>query len=231
LSSINTAQNDPVNILKRLEPLLTAAHNSWSIGFALLDRKFRYRFVNDALAVMNRVSVKAHIGTPVRTILADTAEKVAPVFEKVFSTGQAVLHYEFSGSMPSRKEKACWNVSYFPLLASPSNVSQVAAIVLDLTAVRRLEKHFAQLLGFHSLPSLPEHEELPESLDLARLSDREVQILRLLATGNTNRQAAATLSLSVRTVETYRARIMLKLRVDSLPDLVRLAVRAKVVEA
>jgi DNA-binding CsgD family transcriptional regulator len=195
-----------------------------------LDRTFRYRFVNDALAVMNRLSVKAHIGAPLRTILADTAAKVEPVFEQVFSTGKAVLHYEFSGGLPTRKEKAFWMVSYFPVFAAPSNVSQVAAMVLDMTILRRLEKRFAELLGFRSLQSLPEPEEAPHSLDLSRLSDREAQILRLLVNGNSNKQAAAVLGISVRTVESHRARIMLKLKLDSLPELVRFAIRTNMLE-
>jgi DNA-binding CsgD family transcriptional regulator len=222
--------HDPTQILNQLEPLLTAACNSWSIGFALFDRKLRYRFVNDGLAAMNRLSVKAHVGAPLRAILADTAEKVEPVFEKVFSTGKAVLNYEFSGGFPSRREEACWRTSYFPLCESESNVSQIAAIVFDLTILRRVEKQFAELLGFHG-PILPsEPEQISNSSSLSELSGREVETLKLLASGNSNKQVAAILGLSVRTVESHRARMMLKLRVRSLPELVRFAIRTKVVE-
>jgi FixJ family two-component response regulator len=62
------------------------------------------------------------------------------------------------------------------------------------------------------------------------LSQREFEVLRLLAEGRVNRQVAAQLGISVRTVEGHRARIMLKLELASLSDLIRYAVRKKIVE-
>ena len=55
------------------------------------------------------------------------------------------------------------------------------------------------------------------------LSERELQILRLVALGNTNAQIAAELVLSIRTVETHRARIQQKLGVADRAGLVRYA--------
>ena len=51
-------------------------------------------------------------------------------------------------------------------------------------------------------------------------------MLRLLAEGRRMKEIAAALNISVRTVETYRTRIMLKLGIDNLPGLVKFAVRA-----
>lgn len=60
--------------------------------------------------------------------------------------------------------------------------------------------------------------------DLARrLSKREMEILILVATGHTNRQIAERLALSVKSVETYRARLMDKLGTQSRAELVRYA--------
>jgi two-component system response regulator NreC len=56
------------------------------------------------------------------------------------------------------------------------------------------------------------------------LSEREREILRLLALGHTNQEIAKMLYLSVRTVETHRAHIMQKLRVSSRAELVRYAI-------
>lgn len=56
------------------------------------------------------------------------------------------------------------------------------------------------------------------------LSDRELQVLRLLAAGNTNGDIAGTLSLSIKTVSTYRTRLLDKLNVASVADLVRYAI-------
>jgi two-component system, NarL family, response regulator NreC len=56
------------------------------------------------------------------------------------------------------------------------------------------------------------------------LSDREREVLLLLALGNTNQEIARMLFISVRTVETHRAHIMRKLRLQSRADLVRYAI-------
>lgn len=58
---------------------------------------------------------------------------------------------------------------------------------------------------------------------LAELSDREIEVLRLIALGHTNGEIAEQLYLSVRTVETHRARIQQKLGVSSRAELVRYA--------
>jgi two-component system response regulator NreC len=56
------------------------------------------------------------------------------------------------------------------------------------------------------------------------LSDREREVLRLLALGHTNQEIAKQLYLSVRTVETHRAHIMQKLRLETRAELVRHAI-------
>jgi two-component system response regulator NreC len=56
------------------------------------------------------------------------------------------------------------------------------------------------------------------------LSDREREVLRLLALGHTNQEIAEMLYLSVRTVETHRAHIMQKLRLSTRAELVRYAI-------
>jgi two-component system, NarL family, response regulator NreC len=55
------------------------------------------------------------------------------------------------------------------------------------------------------------------------LSDREREVLRLLALGHTNQEIAKTLYISVRTAETHRAHIMQKLRLATRAELVRYA--------
>ena len=57
------------------------------------------------------------------------------------------------------------------------------------------------------------------------LSEREVEVLRLIALGHTNSEIAQQLFLSVRTVETHRSHIQQKLRVSSRAELVRYALQ------
>lgn len=63
------------------------------------------------------------------------------------------------------------------------------------------------------------------------LSPRERHIVQLLAEGSNNKEVARTLHLSVKTVETHRSNIMRKMQFGSLADLVRYAIRNKIVDA
>jgi two-component system, NarL family, response regulator NreC len=62
------------------------------------------------------------------------------------------------------------------------------------------------------------------------LSEREHQVLRLLALGHTNQEIAKTLFISVRTAETHRAHIMQKLGLVSRAELVRYALARQILE-
>jgi len=63
------------------------------------------------------------------------------------------------------------------------------------------------------------------------LSDREREVLRLLALGHTNQEIAKTLFISVRTAETHRAHIMQKLRLQTRADLVAYAMAQGLLDA
>src|SRR3954447_13522749 len=63
------------------------------------------------------------------------------------------------------------------------------------------------------------------------LSDREREVLRLLALGHTNQEIAKQLFISVRTAETHRAHIMQKLRLSSRAELVRYALTHDLLES
>jgi len=63
------------------------------------------------------------------------------------------------------------------------------------------------------------------------LTPREREIVQLLAEGKSNKEVAAVLGISIKTVETHRSTTMRKLRLDSFADLVRYAIRNKIVSA
>lgn len=62
------------------------------------------------------------------------------------------------------------------------------------------------------------------------LSPREQEVLRRVAEGISNHGIAGELRISVRTVEGHRARIMLKLKLNSLAELIKYALRKHVIE-
>jgi len=73
---------------------------------------------------------------------------------------------------------------------------------------------------------------LPSSFPANRipLSKREGEVLRLVAEGKRNKEIAPLMNISIKTVETYRSRIMLKLDLHSVAHLVRYAVRNRLVD-
>jgi DNA-binding NarL/FixJ family response regulator len=68
-------------------------------------------------------------------------------------------------------------------------------------------------------------ESTAASIEADRLTDREREIVQLLAEGKGNKEISAILYISVKTVETHRAAIMRKLKMNSIVDLVRYAIR------
>ncbi len=63
-----------------------------------------------------------------------------------------------------------------------------------------------------------------------RLTPREREVVQLLAEGKSTKEVAVALDLSVKTAETHRSNIMRKLEMHSVSDLVRYAVRNKIIE-
>lgn len=70
--------------------------------------------------------------------------------------------------------------------------------------------------------------EHPVGMDL---SPREIDVLRLIAEGKSNKEIAATLSISITTTQTYRNRIMQKLGLHTSVELVRYAIRRGLIHA
>jgi len=100
--------------------------------------------------------------------------------------------------------------------SAPSEL--VGAIRKIVAGGRYISPLMAERLAAHLGPDAeqPLHE---------RLSDREYQVLRLIAAGKSTREIAAQLSLSTKTVSTYRARILEKMEMRSAAELTAYAVR------
>lgn len=65
---------------------------------------------------------------------------------------------------------------------------------------------------------------------LGRLTDREREVLQLIAEGKTNKDIAGALSLSINTIETHRKHLMEKLDLHNTAELVRFALRERIVQ-
>jgi DNA-binding NarL/FixJ family response regulator len=62
------------------------------------------------------------------------------------------------------------------------------------------------------------------------VTSRERQVIQLVAEGRSNKEAASTLGISVKTIEAHRANIMRKLQLRTVSDLVRYAIRNNIVQ-
>jgi DNA-binding NarL/FixJ family response regulator len=66
---------------------------------------------------------------------------------------------------------------------------------------------------------------------LARLSSREMEVLQLIAEGKANKQVAAELGISIKTVEKHRQNLMAKLDIHEISGLTRYAIAAGIIES
>lgn len=80
------------------------------------------------------------------------------------------------------------------------------------------------LEGVRNAETMPQEGEQT----ISKLTPREIEVIRLLASGKANKEIAATLAIAVRTAETHRARIMLKLGVHSISELIHYAIRHEI---
>lgn len=97
-----------------------------------------------------------------------------------------------------------------------------AELVAAIRAVLRGEIYVSPNLPYRALAQ----PRRPAERDLENLTARERDVFCLLALGRRPGNIAATLGISVKTVESHRSRLMLKLGADNLADVIRLAVRA-----
>ncbi len=99
----------------------------------------------------------------------------------------------------------------------------IGAIRKIVAGGRHVNAQLAERLVVHLGPDAerPAHE---------RLSDREYQVLRMIAAGKTTRQISAELALSIKTVSTYRSRLLDKMDMKSAAELAAYAVRHRLAD-
>jgi two-component system, NarL family, invasion response regulator UvrY len=99
-----------------------------------------------------------------------------------------------------------------------------------VTAIRRViggRRYVSAALAEHLVLEVTHDPDMPPH---ARLSDRELEVLRMLGSGRTVTHIATELSLSVKTISTYRSRILEKMHLRSNAELIHYAVRHQLVD-
>jgi DNA-binding NarL/FixJ family response regulator len=143
---------------------------------------------------------------PRTSVVVLTMHESDQMVRRVLDAG--ALGYVLKSDLAAHLVKAVKNVSAGKMFLTP----RVSDIVLK---------------GFLKNGSQPE----PPENSRARPTPREVQVIRLVAEGKANKEIAAELGITLRTAETHRAKIMLKLGMHSLAELIHYAIRNKIVSA
>ena len=155
--------------LPETTPWLRQFLDAPNVGFAVCDADLRFLFINQALAEMNGVPIEAHLGKTLQDILGATAETIAPIFQRVFNTGQT-LEFELTAKLPTRNEVGHWTEHFFPIKDAKGKVTLVGAVVVEVTEQKRLlssvterAQHLERLLesSMSLISTLDEDDLLP----------------------------------------------------------------------
>lgn len=107
--------------------------------------------------------------------------------------------------------------------------AELAELELAIRAVGKGETYLTPAVAKYAIEAYREKSEGPSG-PLARLSMRQREILQLVAEGQTTKEIAQRLNLSVKTVETHRSQLMERLEIHDVPGLVRFAIRVGLVQ-
>lgn len=104
-------------------------------------------------------------------------------------------------------------------------------IVAAVEALAEHKPYFTWQVSKTMLESYLAHAHASDgSAAFHQLTSREREVIQLLAEGRSNKAVSALLGISVKTVETHRAAIMKKLGISSIAEMVRYAIRNKVIK-
>jgi len=112
------------------------------------------------------------------------------------------------------------------LLKSDADQSLIAAV----DSLRQHKPFLTSTVTEFVLDDYIRRAETRDQAPREAITPREREIIQLLAEGNSNKETAAALGVSVKTIEAHRANIMRKLRLRSITDLVRYAIRNQIAQ-
>jgi DNA-binding CsgD family transcriptional regulator len=204
--------------------LLLSALNDSNIGVVVCDRRMRYKALNETVAEIHNVPIEAHLGHGFHEVIGGLADTVVPLWERVFSAGQPSLNLQVTGHLPRRSGAGWWIENLFPLTDDRGRVAHVGCFVIEMAPGPLLKRR---------VPLLSDEERSLKFHQFAGthspLSPREREVVRLVAEGKSNKEISGLLGISVRTVETHRARVMLKINATSIVQLIHYAIRNQIV--
>jgi PAS domain S-box-containing protein len=120
----------------QLDTLLASA--PVAIGF--WDRELRFIRLNDALAHLNGLPAKDHLGRTLAEVIPGLAATLEPLYRRVLDTGEPVVHEESTNVSAKRPGEARhWLSSYYPVVDEEGETVGVGGMILEITGQRRAD--------------------------------------------------------------------------------------------
>jgi PAS domain S-box-containing protein len=138
--------------------LLEAVLGQVPVGLGFFDRQLRYVLVNEALARVNGISARDHVGRSPTELLTDIPEEVGHQILEIFETGTTITDVEVTGETPAAPgQLRTWLVSYWPVRIG-DEIPLVGITVLEITERHRAEQERQRLLDSLQRSLLPARE-------------------------------------------------------------------------
>jgi PAS domain S-box-containing protein len=168
-------------------------------------------FVNDSYCKSSGASRDELIGESFLSSIVDEDREILRQRLAAVSADQPLVVLEHRVVTPDGR--TTWqNWTHRALFSSDHVLVEFQSVGCDVTERRRRDEQ--------------ERERSLAAAQLQSLTDRERDVMRLVVAGDANKLIARKLDLSVKTIEKHRSSLMKKLRVRSVPELVRLALLA-----
>jgi PAS domain S-box-containing protein len=114
--------------------ILDQSINKSPIGFALIDKDYKYIRINETLAYLNGFPREYHLGKSVREIVPQGAPLVEKMIDKVFKTGKSYMNIKFHGAFFNQAYPISGQVSYYPIKHPLTNeIFSVGVTIQDMT--------------------------------------------------------------------------------------------------
>lgn len=135
---LSTVDEPPLSVQKGEEERLYAIA---PVGLCYFDTDLRFLYINDWLARINGLPVKAHLGRTIDKVLPDVAAGVGVELRHVLQTGEPILEGEVEAKTPAHPEESRkYMHNYYPDMSKDGTVVGVSCVVQDITDRVELER-------------------------------------------------------------------------------------------
>jgi PAS domain S-box-containing protein len=121
----------------RIAALLDTLLRQAPVGFAFIDREFRYSHINERLAETNGLSAADHLGRRIHDVVPHLAEQIAPILRQVFEDGESLTGVEITGETPAQPGVTrVWEEGFYPVSTPSGEVIGAGVVVVEVTEQR-----------------------------------------------------------------------------------------------